>query len=193
MVYVALRALAFLAAGGMPNGYRWYEFLWWYVSDGWYFWAQIYLAVAILWLLTGVPRRAFWYELDLTGEGEAQRTVVGLLAAAASIMSGIFIITLHFGGGVLYSVNIGLLVAGSIFTVFLVLPAYRSVAGTVWQRGLLGLFYPKSFTERWSKTFTELDAALDAREERSRNHSETASHWRGRSEHLCPAQGPCSQ
>jgi hypothetical protein len=165
MVYVALRALSFLAAGGMPSGYRWYEFLWWDVSNGWYFWVQIYLAVAILWLMIGVPRRAFWYQLDSDGKGEAQRTLVGLLAAAASIMSGIFIVTLHFGGGVLYPVNIGLLVAGSIFTVFLVLPAYRSVAKTVWRRGLRGLFYPESFMKRWGKIFTELHAALDARDE----------------------------
>jgi tetratricopeptide (TPR) repeat protein len=154
MVYVVLTTLAGLAAGGKFGSFLWYQ-----ISTGWYFWAEIYLVIAILWLLIGVPHRA--HKLEIDPDSNAQKTVVGFLSAAASILSGVFFVMLRFGGGPLYNVDLGLLVAGTIFTIFLVMPAYKSVANTCWRHGLPGLFNPKPFAERWGKTVTELDTALE--------------------------------
>jgi hypothetical protein len=157
---LVVRALAELAAGGTYNTY---------ISDQSsmrYFWIENYLIIAVLWLLVGVPNRAFRLQLDLNGDGNAQTLFLACLTSIATVLSGIYILMLHFAGGPLSKIGSGPLVAGTIFTMFLVAPAYRSVAKACWQRGIRGAFSPKSLRERWGKTLTELDAALYKRAER---------------------------
>lgn len=77
-------------------------------------------------------------------------------------MTGIYILLLHFGNGPLSNKNsnIGtsMLIAGIIFTIVLLVPAYKSLARTRWQYGIRGTLSLQPLTKRWSKTLTELDA-----------------------------------
>ena len=67
---------------------------------------------------------------------------------------------MHFGGGPLQGISIQALTSGIIFTVFLILPAYRSLSKACWQHGIRGLFSPKPLTEHWGKALKELDSAF---------------------------------
>jgi hypothetical protein len=119
-----------------------------------------YLLFGILWLLLGIPHRAFKYELDRSGEGSAQRFLLGVLVIAASILTGIYILTSYLSSRPLHGISIQVLISGIIFTIFLIMPAYRSLSRACWQRGIRSLFSPKPLTERWSKAITELDKAF---------------------------------
>jgi hypothetical protein len=102
-----------------------------------------YLPTVILWLLLGVPHRAFKYELDRSGEGLAQHVLLKILTVAASILTGIYVLMLHFSNGPLHGTSIQVLIPGIIFTTFLILPAYKSLSKACWQRGIRDLFSPK--------------------------------------------------
>jgi len=57
---------------------------------------------------------------------------------------------LHFDGGPFHNVNAYTLLAGVIFTIFLLEPGYRSVAKAGWTRPI----YPvplRSFAQHWSE------------------------------------------
>jgi hypothetical protein len=114
----------------------------------------------VIWLLLGVPHRAFKYKLDLNGEGNAQRVLVRALVIFAAVLTGVYILLLHFGSGPLEGVSIRALISGIIFTVFLVVPAYRSVAKVCWQRGIGSLFSPKPLAKGWIAALTELNIAF---------------------------------
>lgn len=139
-----------------------------------YVYAELYLVIATLWLLIGVPHRAFKYRLDQSGEGSAQQVLVGVLVMAASILTGIYFLLLHFGNGPLHAVDIHALIVGIVFTVFLLTPAYRSFAKACWQRGVRGLFSPKRLVGRWSTTLTELDTAFY----NAQDHDYFLRHWK---------------
>ncbi len=152
-----LAGLAALAAGGSYGSDN--------TSMG-YGNAEYYLTIAVLWLLLGVPQRAFRLELDShyeeiikspNGEGTVRNMLVGLLAWMAAILSGIYILLLHFGNGPLKKIGIDTLGAGVIFTIVLLVPAYKSLATTCWQRGIRNTLLLKPLIMRWSKTLTELD------------------------------------
>jgi hypothetical protein len=152
LLLVGIAALAASGAYGSDNS-----------SPG-YSNAEYYLAIAILWLVFGVPQRAFRLELDLHphGEGAIQDTLVTFLARTCAFLTGIYILLLHFGNGPLSkrNVNIGTptLVAGIVFTIVLLVPAYKSLARTCWQYGIRGTLSLQPLRMRWSKTLTELDA-----------------------------------
>jgi hypothetical protein len=126
--------------------------------------AEYYLTIAILWLVFGVPQRAFRFELDLYphGEGTIQDTLVTLLARTAAFFTGIYIFLLHFGNGPLSkknsNINTSTLIVGIVFTIVLLVPAYKSLARTCWQYGIRGTLSLQPLRMRWSKTLTELDA-----------------------------------
>src|SRR5690348_2746032 len=122
------------------------------------FYIENYLLFGIFWLLLGVPHRAFSYRLD---QESAQCALVGLLTTVATILTGILLLMLHFGGGPLRRVDINALIAGIIFTVFLVMPAYRSAAETCWKHGIIGMFSPKRLVKCFGEGAQELNEALD--------------------------------
>src|SRR6266487_919396 len=145
------RGLAILATAGIYGSDH---------SSRDYVYIENYLIIVIIWLLLGVPHRAFKYQLDLDGEGNAQRVLVRILVMAASLLTGAYILMLHFDNGPLNDVSMRALIPGIIFTVFLIVPTYRSVAKACWQRGIRGLFSPKPLAKGWIGALTELDIAF---------------------------------
>jgi hypothetical protein len=123
-------------------------------------WAGITLVLAIYWLLVRIPQRLFSMKLGAHGTEELQRLLLGLLTTAASALTGIYIVLLHFGGGPLSGVHPGPLVAGAIGTVVLVAPSYRSLARACWQRGVSGVINPRNLKHYWCEALAELAPAL---------------------------------
>jgi hypothetical protein len=110
----------------------------------------------------GVPRRAFKYQIDPQGEGKTQRVVLRLVVFGASILTDILFMLLHFDGGPFHNVNAYTLLAGVIFTIFLLAPGYRSVAKAGWTRPI----YPvplRSFAQHGSEAAEEVKIALRLR------------------------------
>lgn len=148
--FLTSKGLAIMASGGAYGQGK---------SGAWIFWIQNYILVAILWSLLGIPHRAFKFRLDLTGNGTAQELMLGSLAGLASALAGVSILLLHFDRGALAQVNIKALVAGVIFTSFLIYPVFKALARACWQRGVTGVFSPRSLFEKWHKAALELGMA----------------------------------
>jgi hypothetical protein len=147
-VVLAMRGLAGLATGGIygPDN-----------STNEYFGIQGDLIAGVGWLLVGVPCRGFKFSLDREGEGSLRRTVTGSLAAAASVLVGAYVITLHFGGGPFSKVDLRTLIVGDIFTIILLPPIFRAIAEKCWERGLSGSLSLRPLGEKWLKAGEELD------------------------------------
>ena len=166
LAYMVFISLALLAAGGAFDIHK---------SLSGHFNAEIILLFGILWLLLGVPHRAFRYRLDQGGTGEAQRVLLGLLTAMAAILTGVSILMLHFGGGPLHGiVDIKLFITGIIFTVFLVVPSYRSLARAVWKHGIPKVFSLKPSIKHWDEATTELRKALNQYSQESRRERQAS-------------------
>ena len=126
------------------------------------FFTEAWLVFGVVWLVFGVPYRAFKYQVDPQGEGKTQRVVLRLVVFGASILTGISFMLLHFDGGPFHNVNAYTLLAGVIFTIFLLAPGYRSVAKAGWTRPI----YPvplRSFAQHWSEAAEEVKIALRQR------------------------------
>jgi hypothetical protein len=80
-------------------------------------------------------KRLVW---DTTSE-QANRVIAYWLAVGAALSGGVYALMLHFGKGPLAHDRLGPLMAGILFAVVLLVPAYRSVIEACWQRGVLGL------------------------------------------------------
>jgi hypothetical protein len=128
-------------------------------SGTWLFWIQDYFLVATLWLLLGIPHRAFKFGLDLSGDGTAQELMLSWFAGLASALTGFSIIMLHPGGGPLAQVNVKTLLVGVTFTCFLIYPLFKALARACWKRGITGVLSPRSLFERWHKAALELGMA----------------------------------
>jgi hypothetical protein len=111
------------------------------------------LLLAIIWILVGVPQRLSKINLDV------QSILLGLITAAASVVTGAYILLLHFGGGPLGKINLGPLIIGTILTVVLVAPAYKSLARGCWRNGISKIF--KSLSRQWDEELTELKKSLN--------------------------------
>jgi hypothetical protein len=107
-----------------------------------------------MWLLLGVPNQA--HEIGLKQDGSAQRVLVGVITAAACVLTGAYLLSLHFAGGALQNVRRGPLVAGAVFTAVLVVPAYSALVRAIWRQGLRGVFSVKPWKERWRQAMTEV-------------------------------------
>jgi hypothetical protein len=155
---LASTGLAIMASGGL------------YGNDGsgsTVFWIQNYLLAAILWLLLGIPHRAFKYRLDLTGEGTVRELMLGSLAGLVSALAGILILVSHFDRGPLAQVNAKTLIVGVIFTSFLIYPVFKAIARACWQRGVTGIFSPRSLFEKWRQAALELAGSTGSPARRS--------------------------
>lgn len=93
------------------------------------------LAVGVLWLVFGIPNRGFKLEVDREGRRQARSVVAGGCAIGASALTAIYIFLSHAGEGPLSKVSTGALIVGTVFTVFLLLPVYRSIATRCWECG----------------------------------------------------------
>jgi hypothetical protein len=146
----AIRALATLATNGIYGPDR----------SGWgLFYAENYVLFGILWLLIGVPYRAFKYKVDSNGKGSAQGAITGGLAVTGSLLIGAFILLLHAGNGPFSAVDIKALSVGAVFTVCLTIPIFRAVTKAFWERGIFGCLSLRPLAERWRKALAEVHVA----------------------------------
>lgn len=150
----AMRGLATLATGGVygPDN----------SGTGGYFYASNYLLFGILWLILGIPHRAFKYEFDRDGERSAQGVMVGTLATISMLLAAAYIILLHYGGGPFSKVDLRPLIVGDFAAAFIIFPIFRTIARRCWQRGLFGSLSPGGLIMHWGSAALELDAATSA-------------------------------
>jgi hypothetical protein len=120
-----------------------------------------YLLIATIVLLVWIPQVFFGIQLDINGTGDAQRVLLGLITVASCATTGAVFLLFHFAHGPLRNVNVGTLVIGIIGTVLLVAHPYRSLAKVCWQRGIAGIFSPRTLKQSWGNVVTELGKALD--------------------------------
>jgi hypothetical protein len=125
------------------------------------------LVVVTLLLLLWVPQLFFYIQLDMDAAGDAQRVLLGLIAVTASIVTGIYILLLHFRGGPLRGISLRPLAVGAAGLVVLITPVYRSLAGTCWSRGISDIVQFSKYRQDWGKTLIELRKAIDRASERS--------------------------
>jgi hypothetical protein len=126
-----------------------------------YYLFEIVIALAIVGVLVWVPAQLFKMNLDMERNEEVRRVLLGLITAAASVLTGIYILMLHLGGGQLSKVNGAQLIAGMVFTLVLVGPFYRSLARAFWQRGISGIFSLRVMRRHWDEALTEIQEALN--------------------------------
>jgi hypothetical protein len=169
---LGIRALTFIAAGGNASGDVSPSDLQSAQIDQW---AGITLVLATFWLLVRVPQQLFKIKLEAHSTEETQRVLLGLLTAAASALTAICVLLLHFDGGPLGQVRPGPLVAGAIGTVLVVAPSYRSLARACWRRGVSGVFSPRGLKHYWGETLADLEKALN----RPAEHGIASSNSRG--------------
>lgn len=111
-------------------------------------------------ILIWIPDACFRIQLDMSGAGDAQRVLLGLLTTTSCILTGAAFLLLHFDGGPLRNVSIGTLVVGVIGVVLLVAPPYRSLAKACWQRGIVGFFSLSNHARHWRNMAMELEEAM---------------------------------
>ena len=122
----------------------------------WAFAFAEFLISAIIWLLVGVPQRAYWFGLGENLADDARSLLVGLVTTAACVLSGIFVWLLING------LPKGQLVAGIIFTVALTPPYYSAVARACCKRGFFGMLSPMPVVKPWQQLVTQVQSARAA-------------------------------
>jgi hypothetical protein len=133
------------------------------------------LIVVTLGLLLWIPQLFFNIQLDMHGTGDAQRVLLALVAVAASIVTGIYVLLQHFGGGSLRQIRIGPLATGVVGLMVLITPVYRSLARACWSRGISGIVQFSKYRQDWGKTLIELRKAVDRASELSIARSSRAA------------------
>jgi hypothetical protein len=116
------------------------------------------IPLVMAWLLFGVPAQA--HRIGVDKDGYTQRFVVGVVATVTCVLTGVFFVMLHVGG-LLGGMAFDPLIVGIVFTCALVWPFYRSLARTIWQRGIRGVFGLTALKEPWGKISREVRVALD--------------------------------
>jgi hypothetical protein len=107
--------------------------------------------LAIVWVLVGVPHRLFKSKID--NKLDVQSILLRLITAVASVTTGAYILLLHFDDGPLSKLNLGPLIIGTMLTVVLLAPAYKSLARGCWRNGISGMF---GLSPQWDEALTEL-------------------------------------
>ncbi len=149
------------------------------------------LAVGVLWLVLGIPNRGFKLEIDRDGHGQARSVVARACAIGASALTAIYIFLSHAGEGPLSKVSTGALAVGTVFTVFLLMPAYRSIATRCWERGFGRVLWMDDLDtrlrqaaaeiaegqRRWAEGFLRERGAAPTKEKRVEDeHHDSAGH-----------------
>jgi len=132
--------------------------------------AEADLALAVAWLLLGVPNQAFKISLDNDGKGDAQRVLVALITATSCVLTAIYLFLMHSNGWPLHQLHRGALVVGIVVTVVLVAPLYRSLAKACWRRGLGGIIDYEALRQYWGNTASEARKALGRFAESEASH-----------------------
>jgi hypothetical protein len=127
------------------------------IGGNWGFEFAEFLIAAILWLLVGVPQRAYWFGLGTNLFDGARSLLVGLVTTTACMLSGIFVWLLHYS--LLNTLTEGQLVAGIVFTVALAPPYYSAVARAGCQRGFFGMLSPEPLIKPWQQLVTQVQSA----------------------------------
>jgi hypothetical protein len=122
---------------------------------------ELDIVIVTLVLLLWVPQLFFHIQLDRDGTGNVQRVLLGLIAVTASILTGVYILGLHFAGGPLRNISMAPLFAGVVGLVVIMTPAYRSLARACWRRGISDIFQLRKQRQDWSKALAELGTAVD--------------------------------
>jgi hypothetical protein len=111
-----------------------------------------------LFLLVGVPavlrRWLSWH----TASEHAKSLMPSWLAAAATVLTWLYIVLLHFGGGALAHAALGLITVAGIGAAALLAPLYQFIARSCWEYGSLTLFDPRM--ARGSQRRRQRDPAL---------------------------------
>jgi hypothetical protein len=157
-VFILIFATRLVAAGGSVGASS--------NSVPFFLYLRFDLIFVALWLLFWIPQLFFDIQLDSDGTGDVQRVLLGPIAVTASVLTGTYILMDHFGAGPLRRIPVGPLVAGVVGMVILLTPAYRSLAGACWRRGIVGILHLGKRREDWGKTLTELGKAIDQASER---------------------------
>jgi len=126
-----------------------------------YYKFELVIVLTILAVVVWIPNRLFKLKPGLDDNENVRRVLLALMTVTASILTGVYILTLHFGGGQLSKIRWGPLIAGMVFTVVLVGPVYRSLARGCWQRGISGMFSLRTLGRHWRETLTEVELALN--------------------------------
>lgn len=160
VIFLAIRELskflAFMAAGGNAK----IDFGFSSASGGGVNGAAIGLTLFSIVILIWIPDACFRIQLDVSGTGDAQRVLLGLITAVSCVLTSVAFLLLHFDGGPLRNVSIGTLVVGVIGVVLLVAPPYRSLAKACWQGGTAGVFSLRARIRHWRNMEMELEQAL---------------------------------
>lgn len=107
-------------------------------------------------------------------EHRGDSPVPGWLAGAAAILTAASLVVLHFGGGALAGLQLGILSFAAFGAAVLLAPFYRAVANACWAGGVAAVLDPAQWWRAWCVAWAELrgvpgndDAAGDlaAREE----------------------------
>jgi hypothetical protein len=123
--------------------------------------AEMTTLAAIMWLLFGVPQRAFDLGLDPDGKGHARAVIVRLVTVASGGLTAGFLVMMYFGGGTLSDLHLGQVLIGALFAVVLLTPGYRALATAVWRRGALGfLRVDKDVRQPWRDAMAEVRTAV---------------------------------
>ena len=159
-ILLATESLAFLAGGGSgpsPTSSTWSSA---FSGNGAIGNDELAITIAALGLLLWIPHLLFRINLDMDGKDGVQDTLLAVITAGACVLTGTYVVLLHFANGPLRSVHIGTLLAGTLFTLVLVAPYYRALARTCWRRGLPLAVNPKAVARRTRHTVRELGKAV---------------------------------
>jgi len=131
-------------------------------GQGWRGYVEYALVGLILIVLVIVPGIFNEMRLDVRGEGHAQSALLKVITIIACALTGYYVVLLHAKGGPLYNVQKRPLIVGTIFSVVLLAPYYKSLARGCW-RGGLGLLKLSTLTKPWSEMRADWRAAKELR------------------------------
>ena len=122
------------------------------------------LTLVIPALLVGLPsflyRKQYWKGADGKGaDGADKQIVIGWLAVAASLATGMYGFVSHFIRGPMQKIPLGPLSVAILLAVLVLVPIYRSLAEAFSEQGIVGVCHPAVF---WGKQKKAAGALLRA-------------------------------
>jgi cytochrome bd-type quinol oxidase subunit 2 len=94
----------------------------------------------------------------------AQKSIPSLLAAGATVTTGIFVVTLSFNAGPLANLNPGQVTIAALGVVVVLVPFYRWTAKVCWEPGIAALIDPQRWRSNWAQVLSELKRGDQAAE-----------------------------
>lgn len=131
------------------------------------FWGPVELACFL-----GIPALVVLVPWHLHSKGRSWRDgspVPAWLAGFASVLTAVYILTLHFDNLGLAKWHLGTLTVAAFATAVLLAPLYRITANACWKAGIAVVFDPVQWWSAWCVAYREMkgttrdDAGLDGR------------------------------